>query len=245
MEKKMMSYMKVFFFLTFASIVLVLALLLWDVVFVSHAPTYIIQVSPSSPLELRVESLEKGLESLQRDLVSQLNHKLYYFGGIAFVISILTAFFGWRTFKDLDKLIQENIRTTLENELYQLDPANLTIRLPKSHNDSEDIAERLKLSGLKKLSFYPELNKTCLYGLTLVPIESKEEEENFLNFLQNEMPNPKNAAFVLYSTRDPREFRIPAETTNQFPRAAISNMPATVITAILAIARGLHREEDV
>ena len=239
MEEKLMRYLKVFFTLTFLSIVLVLVLLLWDVVFVSHAPTYILQVSPSSPLELRVESLEKSLESLQRDLVFQLNQKLYYFGGIAFVISALTAFFGWRTFKDLDKLIQEKIRTTLENELYQLDPANLTIRLPKFHDDSEDIEKRLKISGLKKLKSYAELNKFCTHGLTVVPIESKEAEEDFLSFLQNEMPNPNNAAYVLYAAN---RYHVETETLKEYPRLATANMPSTVITAVLAISRGLHRE---
>jgi hypothetical protein len=242
MEKKMMRYAGFFFTLTFISLLLIGGLLLCDVVFVAHTPSYITQAAASSDIDIRVQSLETGLESLQRDLVFQLNQKLYYFGGTALLISALAAFFGWRTFKDLDGLIQEKIRTTLENELYQLDPANLTIRLPKFHEDSKGIAERLKLSGLKKISLYPELNKACLYGLTLVPIETEEAEKEFLSFLQNKMPNPNNAAFVLYSTRDPREFRISPETTNKFPRAAISNMPATVITAILAVARGLHRE---
>ena len=242
MEEKLMRYLKVFFILTFLSILLLIALLLWDVVFVTHIPAYIYHISPSSPLELRVNALEKGLESLQRDLVFQLNRKLYIFGGVAFVISAIATFFGWRTFKDLDGLIQEKIRKTLENELYQLDPANLTIRLPKFHPDSKDIEERLRISGLKKLKSYAELNKFCTHGLTVVPVESEDAEKEFLHFLQNETPDPNYAAYVLYAAN---KYHVQPETLKAYPRLATANMPSTVITAILAIARGLHRETNL
>lgn len=242
MERKITNYLKTLFALTFISLLLVFALLLWDIVFIKHTPTYIIPIAPTTDAEIRLQSLEEGLQSLQRDLVFQLNRKLYFFGGIALLISGTATFFGWRTFKDLDALIQGKIRATLENELYQLDPANLTIRVPKRHLTTNEIIKRLEISGLKKLKTYPELNKSCLYGLTIVPVESPEDEKEYLKFLKDENPDPDNAAFVLYSTSNPREFRISLETINQFPRSAIANMPSTVITAILAIARGLHRE---
>ena len=242
MEKKLLNYVKVFLILTFISILLLIALLLCDVVFVAHTPSYIVPSAPTSSLEIRVQNLEMGLQSLQRDLVSQLNHKLYYFGGIALLISGVAAFLGWRTFKDLDELIQEKIRATLENELYQLDPANLTIRLPETHSHTKDIRERLELSGLKKLKSYKELNKYCKYGLTIVPVENEEAEKDFKDFLKREKPDPEYAAFVLYASNF---YKVDPFTLKKYPRLATANMPSTVITAILAIARGLHRETDL
>lgn len=240
-----LSYLAPTIILTAASIILFISLVHLDSIFASQTTRYIIQPTSSSDLEIRVQSLEAGQQSLQQDLVFLLNQKLYYFGGIALLISLITGFFGWRTFKDLDGLIQEKIRATLESELYQLDPANLTIRVPAFHPDKEKIIERLQLSGLKNIKTFPELNKSCLQGLTIVPIENAEENQRFLDFVENDKPQAENAAFVLYSTKDPREFRIPLETINRFPRAAASNMPSTVITALLAISRGLHKEKKV
>ena len=112
------------------------------------------------------------------------------------LISVIAAFFGWRTYKDLDEVIQEKIRFTLENELYQLDPANLTIRIPKDHPDATLIASRLRLSGLKKLKEYPELNKFCKTGLTIVPVNNVDEENEFIRFLEQEKPDPELAALA-------------------------------------------------
>ena len=249
MEKKLLNYVKVFLILTFISILLLVALLLWDIVFVSHTPGYLIPSAPTSDIEIRVQNLEMGLQSLQRDLIFQLNQKLYWFGGIAFLISAIAAFFGWRTFKDLDKLIQEKIRATLENELYQLDPANLTIHIPKNYVDSAHIQERLRISGLRKLKEYVELTKYSKYGLTIVPIHSLAEENKFVAFLKNEEPDFNYAAYVLYvplpKDKSQKPYHVTQETLNSYPRLAVANMPSTVITAILAVARGLHREESL
>lgn len=238
MEEKLMRYLKVFFTLTFLSIVLVIALLLWDVVFVSHAPTYITQVSPSSPLELRVESLEKGLESLQRDLVSQLNHKLYYFGGIALLISGIATFFGWRTFKDLDGLIQEKIRTTLEKQLYQLDITNQKIWIisnEKTEKDMAEISKRLDLSGLPYYEEITKLDNHSFRGISIVPVLDEAMEKEFVGYLKRNADKlfEDKAAFILYTKRHHIKETIP------FRNYTFANMPVTAVSHILTVGRGL------
>lgn len=197
-------------------------------------------------LEQRVLLLEKDQNSKLQQIAWALDQKLYYITGAALFISSLAAFFGWKTYKDLDTIIHEKIRTTLENELYQLDPANLTVRLPKDHPDTSLIRKRLELCGLKNVTEYLELNKACARGLTIVPVNNSEEEQRFRKFLEEVKPDPDMAAFVLYTTADPREFRVSvADTLNKYERVATANMPATVITAVLAISRGLHRENKI
>lgn len=243
MDKRMQISLNLLFGLTFISLLLVVFLILRAVVFDSPSLSLAIRQQPSSDLELRIQNLEADVAFLERDLVFQLNQNLFYFGGVALIISAIVAFFGWRTYKDLDGLIREKIRIKLENELYQLDPANLTVRLPKDHPDTPLIRRRLELSGLHKIKDYLELNKYCTRGLTIVPVNNPEEEQDFLDFLSREQPDPEKAAFVLYTTADPREFRVSVQNTlNKYERVATANMPATVITAVLAISRGLHRE---
>jgi hypothetical protein len=244
MQRKLLNSLNVLFALTFVSMLLVVGIFLYGIVFRPPPSSSTIQQTPASDLEVRVKSLENNLDYLQRDLVFRLDQKLYYFAGAALAISVIAAFFGWRTFKDLDDVIQEKIRTTLENELYQLDPANLTVRLPKGHPDSPLIARRLMLSGLKKIREYPELNKYCKYGLTIVPVNNTGEEVEFTEFIQREKPDPNDAAFVLYVTANPKDFRVSNDTLNQYERVTTANMPSTVISAILAVSRGLHRETE-
>ena len=193
-------------------------------------------------LEQRVLLLEKDQNSRLQQIAWALDQKLYYITGAALFISSLAAFFGWKTYKDLDGVIREKIRATLENELYQLDPANLTVRLPTSHPDKAKIETRLRAAGLKILKTYTELSDRCKIGLTIVPIENEEQEKDFIAFLEREQPEVDHAAFVLYV---PTGHRLSQETINKHDRAATANMPSTVVTAILAISRGLHRDHVI
>ena len=238
--KKNIDLLTCLFCLAIVSFVMFVCLLLGAVIF--DTPHLLVSPPASSETDIRLKELEADIDYLQRDLVFRLNQKLFYYGGMALLISFSAAFLGWKTYRDLDKIIHEKIRTTLENELYQLDPANLTVRLPRGHPDTPLIHRRLQLAGLKKLRDYLELNKECKRGLTIVPVNNADEEQHFRDFLIREKPDPELAAFVVYTAQG---FRVSPETLNQYERVAVANMPATVITAILAISRGLHKEKDL
>lgn len=193
-------------------------------------------------LEQRIVALEQTLDTRLRAIAWSMDVKLYYITGAALFISSLAAFFGWKTYQDLDGVIREKIRVTLENELYQLDPANLTVRLPETHPDRGKIESRLRAAGLKNLKTYTELSDRCKVGLTIVPVENEEQEKDFVAFLEREQPKVDHAAFVLYV---PTGYRLSQGAINQHDRAATANMPSTVVTAILAISRGLHRDRSI
>ncbi len=196
----------------------------------------------TAELEQRVLLLEKDQNSRMQQIAWALDQKLYYITGAALFISSLAAFFGWKSYKDLDGVIREKIRVTLENELYQLDPANLTVRLPETHTHKGKIESRLRAAGLKNIKTYTELSDRCKVGLTIVPVENEEQEKDFIAFLEREQPEVDHAAFVLYVSTG---HRLSQETINKHDRAATANMPSTVVTAILAISRGLHRDHVI
>lgn len=196
-------------------------------------------------LSQRVQALENDQAYNLRNFEWQIDQKILVLGSIALTVTVITGFLGIKTYNDLDKVIKEKIRTTLENQLYQLDPVNLTVRIPKHHPDNEKIQKRLAAAGLKNIKEYTELSNNCKVGLTIVPIESTEQEEPYISFLENEAPSSDEAAFVLYSSKDPREYRIPSDVINKHVRAATANMPSTVVTAILAISRGLHKDKAI
>ncbi len=240
--------------LAVSALILVGVVFGWQVTLAAYSPQLLSDLPPTqtpADLQSQVDDLSRRVDKLEneqfftlRDIEWKMDQKLALLWGMALVISAIAAFFGWKTYKDLDGVIREKIRVTLENELYQLDPANLTVRLPKGHPDTPLIRKRLELSGLHNVQEYLELNKACTRGLTVVPVNNLEEEDRFRGFLAREKPDPEMAAFVLYTTADPREFRVSVPNTlNQYERVAAANMPATVITAVLAISRGLHREK--
>lgn len=193
-------------------------------------------------LTARIENLENDQNYNLKAFEWKLDQKLLILGWVAFSISLIAGSLGIKTYNDLDKVIKEKIRFTLENELYQLDPVNLTIRIPKNHPDKESIQRRLKSAGLKNIKEYTELSNKCRVGLTLVPIENKDQEKDYVDFLDREKPDADDSAFVLYS---PNRYLLEQSAINKHDRAATANMPSTVVTAILAISRGLHRDRVI
>ncbi len=256
MEKKMMRYAGFFFTLTFISLLLIGGLLLFDVVFVAHTPSYITQAAASSDIDIRVQSLETGLESLERDLVFQLNQKLYYFGGTALLISALAAFFGWRTFKDLDKLIQQKVSSAIDKSLYQLDPINLKIWVQSDDQTMtftdrkgkkielnikekmDKVEERIELTGLSKPKCLQFLDKNCYRGVTIAPVFNLDMEKDFRDYLKKNKKklDPKQAAFILYTNG----YQVsPTETLDKYANLGVSNIPVAVASMILTVGRGL------
>lgn len=198
--------------------------------------------SPASPEELtaRVENLENDQAYNLRNFEWQIDQKILVLGWAALAISVIAGYMGVKSYNDLDKVIREKIRITLENELYQLDPVNLMVRIPKHHPDKDKILKRLKAAGIKNVKEYTELSDNCKVGLTVVPIENEAMGTDYVEFLDKTKPEDNDAAFVLYAAN---RFQIPQDIINKHVRAATANMPSTVVTAILAISRGLHKDQ--
>jgi hypothetical protein len=256
MKKSTVGYIAGIVFCLGLSIALVAFIPLYDVSAQTAQSTPTSQPTPSSvlPLEMviatqqvqiddltrRVADLEHEEKNQLQDIASKLDQKLFYLGAIAIAISAVVTFFGWRTYHDLDQIIRNKISKTLDKELYRLDPTMLVIRI-REGEDQEKIKRRLLLTGLNNIKVYTTLGKDCLQGITIVPIESADDQKDFCKFLyiyKNELFATR-AAFILYT-----KHKLNDKVFEFYDNLITANMPATVASSVLTVGRGLRSLED-
>lgn len=248
--------------LTVANVVLIFAAIVWGL---KYSPAYQPSpqnippaTTPASPGELtaRMESLENIQNQNLKIFEWQLDQKLLILGSIAVFISFIAGFLGFKTYSDLDKTIDQEVRRALDNALYQLDPTNLKIwvisreekqpLVNKRTNQIEDtlqldvemekVEARLRLSGLPNIKILEEPDKNCHRGVAIVPIFNPKMEKAFIDFLnRNNSLNKEYAAFVLYTST----YLVDKSTLAAYPNLATANMPATAASMILTVGRGL------
>jgi len=225
-----------------AAIFLVIAVWVWQFVFASALPVYQSTVpqasaNPSDLPELtsRVDKMENDLAFTMRDVSWRMDQKLLIFSGVASLISAIAAFLGYKTFKDLDETIKSRINSTLQKELYQLDPTNIPIHI-QSGQGMENIHRRLQLSGLKNLSFYERLDKHCVDGITILAAPDESAQKKFRDFIETYEPDPQAAAYILYAPPG----SVSAETLNCYENLVTANFPATVVSMVLVVGRGIR-----
>jgi hypothetical protein len=235
--------------LIIAALALVLAIFLWQIMLIPAMPvsapaagsqTQTDVQAQVDQLSSRVGKLEKDQAFNLRDIAWRMDQKLLILSGIALAISAVATFLGVNTYKDLDEKIRAKVDSTLLKELYQLDPTFLVIRLREGRG-LEKVRERLKLFGLQNLSGYGGFSdghaKALLQGVTVVPIESAEDEKEFREFLKayEGQLDPTRAAFILYAPG----YSVSKETLGAYPNLVTANMPATVASMVLVVGRGL------
>lgn len=204
----------------------------------------------------RVEQLEIEQAYQLKVFEWKLDQKLLILGWTALFISFVAAFVGIKTYQDLDKVIQDKINTALEKELYQLDPTNLRIwvispdeeqrlfirqkndyEMVKVDEEMEIIIERLKLSSFSNLESREILDKKSYHGVTIVPIFNEEMENQYVGFLERNHSSldKEHAAFVLYT----QTYQVSKKTLDAYRNQATANMPATAVSMVLTVGRGL------
>jgi len=211
-------------------------------------------------LTARVENLENDQNFNLKALEWKLDQKLLILSWVALFISFIAGFLGLKTYNDLDKVIKERVDKTLNKELYQLDPTNLPIHLysgrldrtqiskkPEAKTTARDemkkISERLSLTGLQNIGGVKRLDKVSQQGITIIPIDSIKDEEEFVKFVSNKKNelDYKKTGFILYA---PDGYRVDKATLNAFQNVVTANMPPTVANMVLVIGRGLKNRED-
>jgi hypothetical protein len=236
--------------LVLVTLMLVLSVFLWQVNFVPPLPAPSPNGAPQSQqsdLQTQVDELTQRVDKLEndqafnlRDIAWKMDQKLFILVGLAFVLSGIATFFGYRTYKDLDQTIKDKVNATLDKELYQLDPTLLTIHVRETRG-LESVWRRLELTGLENLSWYGGFDdghiKALLKGVTVVPIENDNDEKEFRRFLKTYRGklSPIKAAFILYSPRH----KVSQETLDAYDNLVTANMPATVASMVLVVGRGL------
>jgi len=215
--------------------------------------------APATDLEQRVTFLENDLPYQVREIGWKLDQKLYYFGSIALVISVVAAFFGYKTYNDIEKTVRERVDAAVTKALFQLDPTNLEIWLITRNEtvkikgekpgetidfdiqpEMEGVEKRLKLTGLLNIRSREEPDKVCYRGVTIVPIFNEEMEKEFVSFLKRNKKNLESdrAAFILYTM----SHRVKPDTLSLYENLVTANMPPTVASMVLTVGRGLKLE---
>lgn len=243
MNRSVMFTLGILVGLLLASLAVVGAVFLWQITFVPQMPTSTPSVLAQQQTDLqtqldeltrRVDKLENDQAFNLRDIAWKLDQKLFVLAGLALAISGIAAFFGYRTYRDLNETIRDQIKSTLEKELYQLDPTNIPIHL-QSGQGMEIIHRRLQLSGLKNISFYNVLDKHCLDGITIFAVPDQGAEERFRDFIETYNPDPLTAAYILYASPN----SVSKETLGWYENLVTANFPATVASMVLVVGRGL------
>jgi len=213
-------------------------------------------------LTRRVTQLELEQTFQLKELAWALDQKLIIFGGVLSAITAILAFLGWNTYKDLDGVIRDRVKSSLDNALYQLDPLNLRVWVISyekpiilKHNVIEGkqlitkdvlgnvsdemgkVKERISLTGFPQPRELKQLDFHCYDGVTVLPVLDLEMEEGFFDFVTKNKDhlNASKAAFVLYT----REHRVQTKTLDAYANVGTANMLPTVASMLITVARGL------
>lgn len=103
-------------------------------------------------------------------------------------------------------------------------------------------------SGFTKVQGYTKLGDDCQTGITIVPINSGDDERRFMADMHSTQFDSTKAAFILYAptplridkAEDVQKRPNQQETMKSYGNLAIANMPTTLVAAIIAVARGLE-----
>ena len=206
---------------------------------------------------IELKALRSEFETYKKEQALELRNVLalitMWSATAAFVAGIF-AFYGLRTrkeIKDTQAQIKQQIqvdleqaekdfRTALDKKLYNLDPASHPIRVRIGHPALDMLVERVRLttSGFK-VDDCTKIGDECKNGITIVPINDADDERQFMEAIQATSFDSKRAAFILYTPA----YRIQPQTMKAYGNLAIANMPTTLVSAILAVARGLEPDK--
>jgi len=191
-------------------------------------------------LTVRVENLENDQAYNLRNFEWQIDQKVLVLGWAALAISVIAGVAGVRTYNELDKVIRGKVDATLQKELYQRDVLNRQIWLysdKETETEMDTVAIRLELSGLTYVTPIETLDKKSYKGITIVPIFNEAMESHFVEYLERNKKklSDRKAAFILYS----KSYRVKDDTFEKFANMAPANMPVTVVSHILTVARGI------
>ena len=177
-----------------------------------------------------------------------MNDHLLRISYIALGITTMAAFFGWKAHHDLKKAVNEQVKQHIDEywrtegkremgrRIYGVDPSRLTIWMP----DGEllPVEYMLRQTDFENIAPYKELEKSGREGVVVVLARNSEEEREYSQFVLSHKSDlySTKVAFVLYTG----QYRVTPDTFNAYPMVMTANMPATVTSAILTLARALH-----
>jgi hypothetical protein len=188
-----------------------------------------------------IATQQVDIQALQRDLKYEVRDLRWWFL-VAGVIITIIGFFGYQTYKSIDEQIRRKIRIIISKYLYQLDLTNLEVfvskRLSEGEYMSHNLSGILKAQGIEIRWFDAKPTKKSLQGITILPIENAEDENAFLNHIENnkQQLNPQRAGFILYAST---AYRLKPDTLNIYPTIVIANTVWNLASILMVMGRSL------
>lgn len=188
-------------------------------------------------MQREIQYLNKDNQLLAEDYRIQLDMKLWVLGLAALGITGLAGLLGWKSYSDIDKGVRERLQTSFDKEILGFDPKSLVVRIRQDRH-LERVQHMLELYGLKS-ELYSKLGRTSTSGVTIVPIESPEDENELATFVENydDDIGPSKTAFVIYALKG---FRVTKPVLLEHECITLANLPVTVANAVLIVGRGLR-----
>ena len=209
---------------------------------------------PAIPtLQAVVATQQVQINQLQRDLQYETQNRQFdtrdikWTWGIAVLIATLViGFLSWlgiQNFKDLQEQWNRKSQKLLDQALYKFDPSNLPIQLP---NSAVKIHRLLSLRQLGKIEFYDDyenLKDNKLQGIIVISMLDKDQladdEARYQKFIQSRKLDSSTTGIILYAGTN----KVSEDTQTAFDNMVTANYPATVVSNILVVGRGLKIDE--
>ncbi len=200
----------------------------------------------TNDLTHKVDNAVQDQQTDARDFRSQFG--IIYAG--ATLLTGLLGFLGWKTLKDIRDDFKSKMATeredlskemhqSFEKELYQLDLANLDIFIIWNE-DMPPVARRLELSGFdKNIKQIKHLTQEIEHGIIIARAFGDEEAQQVLLDIQNLKLNPKKLALILYTSSHKISENTQKQISDYFENWTFANFPATVVSSVLVVGRGL------
>lgn len=209
----------------------------------------------TQPQPAATPQAQPGIDDLRFQKIEQnLDEKLQVVTFGALGISALAAFFGWKAHNDLKNAVNEKVQQHIKEywdtdgkremgkRIYGFDPSRLTIWLP-DNVEIRPVEYMLRQSDFENITPYNDLETSGRDGIVVVMARSLEEEQAYVQHVQSHKHDlfSIRVAFVLYTGT---EYKLTGAAFKAYPMMMPANMPATVTSAILTLARALHPVEE-
>jgi len=206
-------------------------------------------------LQASISTQQIQIEQHQRDLAFETRDREYDMRDIrwkwgiastvvAAIFSILS-WFGMKSSKDLQDVWKRKAQQMMDDATFKLDPSNLPIYLP-SGEGLEGLHDTLQKRRFGKVSFYgnliDEFNKGNCQGVIVISLKDKKEKEqekilsDFQSFIEQQLPDSSKTGFIIFA---PGDIRVPPKVTGSYDNLVTANFPATVVSMVFAVGRGL------
>lgn len=212
--------------------------------------------------QVRIDSLEREqtFEAKEREIgLRDINSQWKSWLAIVGVAAGIVAIFGIKSARDLWNAIEkakhdwlENIgklesdwekrsQVALDQAVYKLDLAKIPILLPINENIGA-IHRLLQLRKFEKVGYYKNFNE-LENGILIVSLKDKNPEQQkqildgFKEFIESREPSPMNTGFIIYS---PDGIKVPPDIMACHDNLVTANFPATVVSSIFTVGRGIE-----